>query len=125
MYELIHDNNTGKLFGVRRLSDGAAIPPDPQNRDFVEFLAWNNTAPQPLILIDLTPAELAIVKATLKAADDAANPERTDLRAQAQAAIDANNAFLALASPTNAQTLAQVKDLTRQNTRIIKYLRTV
>lgn len=47
---------------------------------------------------------------------DAARRSRNDqhLRAAAAAALDGNRAFLALASPTNAQTLAQVKALTRQ-----------
>lgn len=33
---------------IRRLSDGAQIPPDPNNRDYKDFLAWEaagNTAP--------------------------------------------------------------------------------
>lgn len=47
------------------------------------------------------------------------------LRTQAAQAITANRAFLAIASPTNAQTLAQVKALTRQNTAIIRALGTL
>lgn len=41
---------------------------------------------------------------------------------QAQTALVDNRAFLAITSPTQAQTLAQVKDLTRQNNKIIRML---
>lgn len=56
------------------------------------------------------------------AREDARQPERTQLRAAAAQAVADNDAFLTLASPTNAQTLAQVRALTRQNSRIIKRL---
>lgn len=49
--------------------------------------------------------------------------ERKTLREQAAAAIDANDTFLSIVNPTNAQTLAQVKRLTQQNIRIIRCLR--
>jgi hypothetical protein len=49
-------------------------------------------------------------------------PERKDLRAAAAGAVADNDAFLALASPSNAQVLAQVRRLTQQNTRIIRRL---
>lgn len=39
----------------------------------------------------------------------------------ATAAVDANRAYLALASPTSAQTAAQVKALTRQIDALIKH----
>lgn len=44
------------------------------------------------------------------------------LRQRAEAALQANRNFLALTSPTNAQTLAQVKALTRQNNGLIRML---
>jgi hypothetical protein len=49
-------------------------------------------------------------------------PERKALRQQAAQAIADNDAFLAISSPNNAQTLAQVKKLTQQNTKIINLL---
>jgi hypothetical protein len=50
-----------------------------------------------------------------------ANPNEETLRTQARQAMDANRTFLALASPTNAQTLAQVKALTRQVQALIRF----
>ena len=47
---------------------------------------------------------------------------RETIKAQAHTALQANRDFLALSSPTNAQTLAQVKALTRQNIGIIRLL---
>jgi hypothetical protein len=49
------------------------------------------------------------------------NPNEETLRQQARQALDANRTFLALASPTNAQTLAQVKALTRQVQALIRF----
>lgn len=47
---------------------------------------------------------------------------RTTIETQATQALDTNRTFLANASPTNAQTLAQVKALTRQNNGLIRLL---
>lgn len=55
-------------------------------------------------------------------ANVAANTNRTTIQTQAATALDTNRTFLAIASPTNAQTLAQVKALTRQNQGIIRLL---
>ena len=44
------------------------------------------------------------------------------IRAQATAALTGNRDFLDLSAPTNAQTLAQVKALTRQSTGVIRLL---
>jgi hypothetical protein len=46
----------------------------------------------------------------------------TTLTDRAVTALQGNRDFLALASPTNAQTLAQVKNLTRQNTALIRLM---
>jgi hypothetical protein len=53
-------------------------------------------------------------------AADVANQET--LQSRAQAALAANATFLALASPTTAQTLTQVKALTREATALIRLL---
>lgn len=50
------------------------------------------------------------------------NPERRDLRADAQQAFTDNQTYLAVASPTNAQNIAQIRALTRQVNRIIRRL---
>jgi hypothetical protein len=77
---------------------------------------------------DMTPEELA--QRALDIADAQARQaaagffdgNRTTLTDRAATALQGNRDFLALASPTNAQTLAQVKDLTRQNTALIRLL---
>lgn len=51
--------------------------------------------------------------------DDA---NRASLQTKATNAIATNNNFLAIASPTNAQAVAQVQLLTRENTAIIRLL---
>ena len=51
-----------------------------------------------------------------------AQTNAADLTAKAQAAIAANATFLALASPTNPQVLAQVQRLTRECSALIKLL---
>lgn len=42
------------------------------------------------------------------------------IRTAATQALDANRTYLAVASPTNAQNLAQIRALTRQNNKIIR-----
>lgn len=53
-------------------------------------------------------------------AADTAQANRTTIRTQAADALTANRAFVGLASPTNAQTLAQVKALSRQMNGLIR-----
>lgn len=48
------------------------------------------------------------------------NPVEDGIRRQAAAALKANRTFLAIATPTNAQTLEQVKALTRQVNALIR-----
>lgn len=67
-----------------------------------------------------TSAETAA--ATADAADDARLNNATTIRQQAAAALANNRTFLAIAAPTNAQTLAQVKSLTRQSNGVIRLL---
>ena len=56
-------------------------------------------------------------------ADAAAVRDRTNgmaLRVKAQNAIAANDAYLAIVSPTNAQVVAQLNKVTRQDTALIR-----
>jgi len=53
-----------------------------------------------------------------KAGTPAAN--ELSLRDKASQAVQANNTFLGIASPSNAQVVAQVQRLTRENTALIK-----
>lgn len=62
-----------------------------------------------------TPAE---IDAAIRAANGVT---LTDVSA-ARAALTANGAFLALGAPTNAQSLAQIRALTRHDNRIIRHL---
>jgi hypothetical protein len=49
-----------------------------------------------------------------------ASVNEMDLREKARTALALNDAFLALASPTNAQTLTQVQRLTRECSALIR-----
>jgi hypothetical protein len=40
MYQLCPDTPMGAAQCIKRLSDNAFIPFDPQNRDYAEYLAW-------------------------------------------------------------------------------------
>lgn len=51
---------------------------------------------------------------------DAASTNDADLRTKASQALTVNATFLALAAPTNAQTTAQVKALTRETSALIR-----
>lgn len=50
------------------------------------------------------------------------NANEETLRGQAEQALLTNRTFLDIATPTNAQTLAQVKALTRQSNGVIRML---
>lgn len=54
MYSIHIDDRTGAASVVRD-RDGARIPRDPRNGDFVEFLAWNASQAEPLDLTDREP----------------------------------------------------------------------
>jgi len=55
-------------------------------------------------------------------AAQALDANASTLRSRAQRALNTNATFLALASPTNAQTLAQVRNLTRETSALIRLL---
>ena len=70
----------------------------------------------------MTASEIAALPAQQQAARDAREPDLATFRDQAAAAVTANNTFVAITAPSNAQNAAQIKELTRQNSRIIKAL---
>lgn len=67
-------------------------------------------------------SEAENIEADIRAAAAVVAANRSTLTGQAMAALAGNRDFLALASPTNAQTLAQVKALTRQMNAVIRLL---
>lgn len=85
--------------------------------DDEERVVWDFTA-EPWESRPFTCEENAA--ADERAATVAAESNRTTLTTQARAALAGNRTFLANASPTNAQTLAQVKALTRQMNAVIR-----
>lgn len=62
------------------------------------------------------------VSAETTEVDITADVVTLDLHTKARAALTANATFLALASPTNPQVLAQVQRLTRETSAIIRLL---
>lgn len=104
---------------AEELKDGA-----PAGATAFELDEDTNSALVAEIARDLTP--FTVVGGVLRRKGSpvtlTADGDRTGLRKAAAAAIAENDAYLALASPTNAQTLAQVRALTRQNNRIIRRL---
>jgi hypothetical protein len=48
MYKL-HKNWKNEIVSIKRLSDGASIPFDPANTDYIAYLAWvaEGNTPQP------------------------------------------------------------------------------
>lgn len=77
-------------------------------------------------VVAMTPAEIAALEQTqataAAAAQDAAarDANRSTLVERAEVALAANAAFLAIPAPTQAQTLAHVKVLTKENTALIR-----
>jgi hypothetical protein len=77
---------------------------------------------------DMTPDEIAqreadaIENGIQQAAETILSENRIALTDRASGALAGNRDFLALASPTQADALAQIKDLTRQNTALIRLI---
>jgi riboflavin biosynthesis pyrimidine reductase len=87
-----------------------------------------NAATGEVIERDFTPEEIAQREADAtahgirQAAEAILSGNKTTLTDRATSALVANRDFLALASPTQADALAQIKDLTRQNTALIRLI---
>lgn len=47
-YKIVNDAVSNKDTGIRRLSDGAFIPFDPDNSDYQKYLAWLEAGNTPL-----------------------------------------------------------------------------
>ena len=49
MYKLIKDSLNNEIHSVKRLSDGAYIPFDPDNTDYQQYLKWleEGNTPEP------------------------------------------------------------------------------
>ena len=49
MYQKVNNPTGAETQCIKRLADNAFIPFDPQNRDYVEYLAWlaEGNTPQP------------------------------------------------------------------------------
>jgi hypothetical protein len=67
------------------------------------------------------PAVVAYLAAPQAAVDAQASKEST-FKTRAAAAVDTNNTYVARASPTNAQTVEQVKELSRQMNAVLRRL---
>jgi len=131
------ERNPGRL--EVKLSDGALLgPPDTgwttelaQLCGFVRIVTAvrpadtaTQTSTRTLTLPGGIPTETWTVRAKTQAELDAvtANTTAATITTQATTAIGVNRTFLALATPTNAQVVAQVRALTRQNNGIIRLL---
>lgn len=94
-YELRHDGSV-----LRHDDSGTAwIPNDPGNADYQAYQTWAQSN-EPTVLPEPSPDPTRAISATLI--------ERLT------SAIQGNQDYLALATPTAAQTAAQVRALTRQ-----------
>lgn len=101
------------------LYPGESRPPDTLPVIFVTGPVnglWTIDAPD-----EVTKAQLDAAIA-LQQAGMSVVSNREALLTKATAAVVVNNAFLAVASPTNAQVVAQVRALTRQNNALIKLI---
>lgn len=83
------------------------------------YTSWNMSGVQ-LTQRAYTAPENAV--ADLKNAEETATINRATIEEQAATALETNTTFLAIATPTNAQVLAQTKALTRQTNGVIRLL---
>lgn len=72
-------------------------------------------------MIDVPQASFD-VPATVATIAEQSDANARTIEQQAEQALAANTAYIAIVSPTNAQVAAQVKALTRQNNKLIRLL---
>lgn len=115
----------GGVVGVRRTAAEEAFAPLPaDSSQVVTFDEDANAA----VLADLgrTTTPFTIVAGVLRknGSPVAIQPDgdRAALKSAAASAVAANDTYLAIASPSNAQNAAQIRALTQQNNRLIKRL---
>jgi len=99
----------------------------PLPSDVVDSVNFDETTNAAVVAdIRANPTPYALVTGVLKKNGAnvvlAADGDRAALLNSAATAVSNNNTFLGVASPTNAQVLAQVKALTQQNNQIIRRL---
>lgn len=117
-------NGGGAVVAFARDSreEATAFPSGVPGASAFEFDEDTNANLVDEIARDLTPFTVVagVLRRNGSNVSPAADGDRTGLRKAVAAALQANADYIALASPTNAQTLAQVRELTRQNSRIIR-----
>jgi hypothetical protein len=84
----------------------------------ISSMTWQAGYLEVAFVSDLTPAEVLAVQQRM----ESRNANEETLRSQALTALQSNRDFIDLAPPTNAQVVAQVKALSRQNNGIIRQL---
>lgn len=109
--------------------NGRLLAADLQAANIPSRVALNGDV---LELLDLTESDRATAQPVIDGHATKAADEQTRLQTQqssaaiirdrAQQALDANKTFLAITSPSNAQVVAQVKALARQNNALIRLL---
>lgn len=109
---ITHHYDGGKLTGSTERDDAAATVTEKDANGAV-------TSTRPYTAAEST----AVADAAAAAVQETSRSSvAQSLRAKAGSAIAANNTFLSLASPTNAQTLAQVQRLTREANALIRLM---
>jgi hypothetical protein len=111
-----------KTLGALAPIDGVSIPVFGNSATTVIIFNASATQPQK----DSAGAALAAFDwsdaAQTAWEDSTQDPDFAAIRTNAAAAVQTNNAYLALVAPTNADRFTQLDAITRQNTQIIKAL---
>lgn len=117
----LYVDGAGLPIAFRRDTLEDSMNPAPSGT-FFEFDEDTNAALVNEIASNLKPFTVitGVLKRNGATVTPAADGDKAAVRKAAANAISTNDTFLALANPSNAQILAQVKALTQQNTKIIR-----